>query len=59
MSKHQDAKDEIQWRDWRLQHDGLLDHDQPTETAHIEYRRHLFSEFTSYERMCIRSALGL
>lgn len=56
---NQDAKDEAQWRDWRLEHDGLLDPDQPTETAHLAYRARLFAEFTPLERAMIRSQLGM
>lgn len=33
-----DAATEANWRDWQLEHLGLLDEGQPTESAHIRHR---------------------
>lgn len=58
-SKRQDAQDEARWRDRQLEENGLLDPDQPTETAHVEYTRAMRREFTPLERQLIRQALGI
>ena len=58
-----DAQLEANWRDWRLENDGLLDPGQPTESSTVTYQREmrqrLFGSFTAEERMAIRCRLEL
>ncbi len=45
-------------RDWQLEHFGLLDPDQPNESAHIEHVRRMNQPFPAQERRLIRAAIG-
>ncbi len=58
-SYRDDAVIEAGWRDWRLEHDGLLDPGQPTESAHVLYVQRMTAPFSPLERRMIRYALGL
>jgi hypothetical protein len=57
MSARQDASDEAQWRDQQLAANGLLDPDQPTESATVRHQRKMRAEFSAQERASIRSSL--
>lgn len=52
-----DSEIEMRWRDQQLEENGLLDPDQPTETATIDYQRRMRAEFTPIERQMIRWAI--
>lgn len=52
-----EAELEARVRDQRLQDDGLLDPDQPTETAHKDHVRRMKDQFTPTERRLIRDQL--
>jgi len=54
-----DAEIETRWRDEQLKENGLLDHDQPTETAHNDYTKRMRTEFTPVERQMIRFIVGI
>ena len=49
-----EAEWEARLRDKRLLDDGLLDPDQPTETAHRDHVRKMEAEFSPLERRLIR-----
>ena len=59
IQKKRDEEIEARWRDKQLFSNGLLDPDQPTETATVAYNQHMREPFTKHERAIIRAVLGL